>query len=147
MDTASIGEEIQDPERNLPRVGVIGLTVVSSVYLCLNLAYLMVLPADVIAHGSTSEDSKQAMGVFFARTVAGRYAGLAVTVVVALSSFGALNSCMYLSARQFYASARVGFSQSRSLGERETSPARRHPRDRLLDRRVDVRRCPRSPRS
>jgi hypothetical protein len=29
--------------------GVIGLTVVSSVYLCLNLAYLMVLPADVIA--------------------------------------------------------------------------------------------------
>ena len=108
MDTASIGEEIQDPERNLPRVGVIGLTVVSSVYLCLNLAYLMVLPADVIAHGSTSEDSKQAMGVFFARTVAGRYAGLAVTVVVALSSFGALNSCMYLSARQFYASARDG---------------------------------------
>ena len=108
MDTASIGEEIRDPERNLSRVGVIGLTIVSSVYLCLNLAYLMVLPASVIADGSTTEDSKQAMGVFFARTVAGHYAGLAVTVVVALSSFGALNSCMYLSARQFYASARDG---------------------------------------
>ena len=108
MDTASIGEEIRDPERNLHRVGIIGLTIVSSVYLCLNLAYLMVLPASVIANGSTSEDSKQAMGVFFARSVAGRYGGFAVTVIVALSSFGALNSCMYLSARQFYASARDG---------------------------------------
>ena len=125
MDAASIGEEIFDPERNLPRVGICGLTVVSSVYLCLNLAYLMVLPADVIANGSTSEtsDSKRAMGVFFARTVAGRYAGLAVTVVVALSSFGALNSCMYLSARQFYASARDGlFPESLARVNKRQAP-------------------------
>lgn len=125
MDAASIGEEIFDPERNLPRVGICGLTVVSSVYLCLNLAYLMVLPADVIANGSTSEtsDSNRAMGVFFARTVAGRYAGLAVTVVVALSSFGALNSCMYLSARQFYASARDGlFPESLARVNKRQAP-------------------------
>jgi APA family basic amino acid/polyamine antiporter len=116
MDVASMGEELRDPERALPRVGVTGLAIVSLAYICLNIAYLLVLPAEVIANGATSSDDSDdaskrdgvAMGVTFARAVAGRWAGVVVTVVVAVSSFGALNSCLYLSARQFYATARDG---------------------------------------
>jgi len=36
------------------------------------------------------------MGVQFARTVAGNWAGVVMTLVVVTSSFGALNSCLYL---------------------------------------------------
>lgn len=103
MDVASMGEELVSPQKTLPRVGKTGLAIVSAAYILLNVAYLLVLPARVMANGTNG-----AMGVSFARAVAGGWAGAAVTVVVAVSSFGALNSCMYLSARQFYATARDG---------------------------------------
>ena len=126
MDIASMGEELRDAKTALPKVGSTGLAVVSAVYLLMNVAYLLVLPAAIIAGdeeltgggadapagGDAGKGggggSGDAMGVVFARAVAGRWAGLVVTCVVALSSFGALNSCLYLSARQFYATARDG---------------------------------------
>ena len=106
MDVASMGEELRDPQRTLPRVGMTGLAIVSTVYISLNVAYLLVLPAAAIAN---PENGSSAMGVEFAKAVAGGWAGFVVTIVVAMSSFGALNSCMYLNARQFYATARDGF--------------------------------------
>lgn len=107
MDVASMGEELREPEKTLPKVGMTGLGIVSAAYIGMNVAYLLVLPADVI-DGSAGGAQVDAMGVTFARTVAGAWAGHVVTVVVAASSFGALNSCLYLSARQFYAAARDG---------------------------------------
>lgn len=107
MDIASAAEELRDAERMLPKVGSTGLAIVSTVYVLMNIAYLLVLPAEVISHAG-SENGTEAIGVVFAKTVAGRWAGLAVTLVVTLSSLGALNSCLYLSARQFYATARDG---------------------------------------
>ena len=109
MDVASLGEELRDPERALPKVGTTGLSVVSAAYVAMNVAYLLVLPADVVdSSSSAAKDGGDAMGVTFARAVAGDWAANVVTVVVAMSSFGALNSCTLLSARQFYAAARDG---------------------------------------
>ena len=109
MDVASLGEELRDPERALPKVGTTGLSLVSAAYVAMNVAYLLVLPADVVdSSSSTGIGGGDAMGVTFARAVAGDWAAHVVTVVVAMSSFGALNSCTLLSARQFYAAARDG---------------------------------------
>ena len=45
---ANIAAEIKDPERNLARANVLGVIVVVTLYLALNLAYLWVLtPAQV----------------------------------------------------------------------------------------------------
>ena len=127
-----MAEELRDAERALPKVGSTGLLVVSAAYVLMNAAYLLVLPAEIISGGGggtapnvnvsvsvgapienggekgTGGGNEEAMGVIFAQTVAGRWAGFVVTCVVALSSFGALNSCLYLSARQFFATARDG---------------------------------------
>ena len=54
----------------------------------------------------TANNEDVVLGVFFARTVAGSWAGIAVTCVVVVSSFGGLNASIYLGARQFYAAAR-----------------------------------------
>ena len=93
------------------------MTVVSAAYVAMNVAYLLVLPADVVdSSSSAAKGGGDAMGVTFARAVAGDWAANVVTVVVAMSSFGALNSCTLLSARQFYAAARDGLFPRRSRG-------------------------------
>ena len=43
---------LRDPERALPKVGTTGLSVVSAAYVAMNVAYLLVLPADVVDSSS-----------------------------------------------------------------------------------------------
>ena len=70
------------------------------------------------------------MGVTFVRAVAGDWAANVVTVVVAMSSFGALNSCTLLSARKAvnFTPRREGTgsfprrSRGRTRARRRTSP-------------------------
>ena len=49
VEAAKIAEEIVAPERTLPRVFLLGITIVTALYLLLNAAFLHVLPFDQIA--------------------------------------------------------------------------------------------------
>uniref|UniRef100_A0A6A7G6Y4 Large neutral amino acids transporter small subunit 1-like isoform X1 n=2 Tax=Hirondellea gigas TaxID=1518452 RepID=A0A6A7G6Y4_9CRUS len=95
-----VTEELKDPYRNLPRAIWIGLPLVSVLYVLVNMSYLAVLPAAMVA-------TSPAVAVDFGRAVLGPLQ-YCVPVFVALSTFGSLNGILFTSGRLFQAAARQG---------------------------------------
>ena len=83
-DAAKIAEEIDDPDRRLPRIFLIGILGITALYLLLNAAFLQVLPMARIAQ-STLVAGDVAAEIFGARAGA-LMAGLALLVVLASPS-------------------------------------------------------------
>ena len=84
-----VAGEIKEPERALPRAMVLGVLLVSVIYLVINAVYLYALPITQIAN---EETIAQAAAV----TLFSPGAGYWLSGMIALSCFGAL-SCMVLS--------------------------------------------------
>ncbi len=84
QQTNFIAEEIVEPERNLPRALIIGVTIVVAVYLLANFAYLRVLGIEGLAASTApAADTMQA--------VLGPVGGKVIAAGIALSTFGFLN--------------------------------------------------------
>lgn len=100
-DVSFVAGEVEQPERNLPRVLIFGTLLVIAVYVLANIAYFTVLPIDVMRHSP-----------LVAADVASRVVGtVGVTIVgfvVMLSSFGTLNGSMLTGPRVLWAVARDG---------------------------------------
>jgi APA family basic amino acid/polyamine antiporter len=114
---ASIAGEIRDPARNLPRANVLGVIVVVTLYLLLNVAYLWVLtPAQVAASPALAAD--------VARRVAGDAGARFVTALIVVSSLGFLAVITMTGPRLCYAMARDGvfFRQAGTLHPRYRTP-------------------------
>jgi APA family basic amino acid/polyamine antiporter len=110
---ANIAAEIKDPERNLARANVLGVMVVVTLYLALNLAYLWVLtPAQVAASPALAAD--------MARAVAGAAGARFVALLIVVSSLGFLAVVILTGPRLYYAMAKDGLLFERA--------ARLHPR-------------------
>jgi basic amino acid/polyamine antiporter, APA family len=104
---ASIAGEIKDPARNLARANVLGVMVVVTLYLSLNLAYLWVLtPAEVAASPAVAADA--------ARAVAGPAGARFVALLIVISSFGFLAVVILTGARLYYAMAADGLFLGRA---------------------------------
>ena len=98
---ASIAAEIKDPVRNLPRANVLGVILVVSLYLSLNLAYLWVMtPAQIAASPALAAD--------MARAVAGEAGARFVALLIVVSSLGFLSVVILTGARLYYAMAADG---------------------------------------
>jgi basic amino acid/polyamine antiporter, APA family len=108
-----VAGEIEDPQRVLPRAMVLGVLLVSLIYLVINAVYLYALPITQIAK---EETIAQAAAVTLFSSSAGRW----LSATIALSCFGAL-SCMVLSG------ARVPFAMARDRAFFQ-SMGRLHPR-------------------
>lgn len=108
-----VAGEIKDPQRVLPRAMVLGVLLVSLIYLVINAVYLYALPITQIAK---EETIAQAAAVTLFSSSAGRW----LSATIALSCFGAL-SCMVLSG------ARVPFAMARDRAFFQ-SMGRLHPR-------------------
>src|SRR3989454_4834277 len=101
QQTNFIAEEIVEPERNLPRALVLGVTIVVTVYILTNLAYLRVLGhAGLAASTAPAADTMQA--------VLGPIGGQIIAAGIALSTFGFLNLVILLTPRVLPASAPGG---------------------------------------
>lgn len=96
-----VGGEVKDPERNLPRALVGGMVLVGVIYLAINAVYLYALPMTGIAASTTVAQS--AAATMFSPTV-GRWLAL----MIAVSCFGAMASCILTGARVYYAMAEDG---------------------------------------
>lgn len=96
-----VSGEVKDPQRNIPRALVSGLLLVGVVYLVINAVYLYGLPMGEIAQ-ATAVAKSSALVLFSAR--AANWLGL----VIALSCFGAMASCILSGARVYYAMAEDG---------------------------------------
>lgn len=94
-------EETRDPERTIPRALMLGTAVVVAVYLSLNAAYLLVLPMPkVLASTHIAFDATQA--------AAGAAAASAISILVLVSSFGAMSGIILAGPRVYYAMAEDG---------------------------------------
>src|SRR5947207_7807401 len=94
-------EETRDPERTIPRALMLGTALVVVIYLALNSAYLLVLPFDrVLASTHIAFDATLA--------TAGPSAASAISVLVIVSSFGAISGIVLAGPRVYYAMAEDG---------------------------------------
>jgi APA family basic amino acid/polyamine antiporter len=100
-DLNLVGSEVQNPERNFRRVILGGVLFVIGIFLLFNGVCLYALPLKVL---STSQNP--ASDVF--ASLAGRNAALWVTLILAVSALGTLNSSILSGARVDYAMARDG---------------------------------------
>src|SRR3954451_642997 len=94
-------EETHNPERIIPRALMLGTAVVVVIYLALNSAYLLVLPFDA-ALTSTH------IAFDATRATAGTGAESAISVLVIISSFGAISGIVLAGPRVYYAMADDG---------------------------------------
>jgi amino acid transporter len=100
-DLSFAAGEVQRPERNLPRALVLGTAAVVVIYLLANVAYLYVSPIERVAQSRLI--AADTMVAIF-----GRVGEALVSVIVMISTFGALNGSMLLAPRIFFALADDG---------------------------------------
>ena len=100
-DVSFVAGEVRDPQRTLPRAIVTGTIAIIGIYLAANVAYLYVVPLDRLATSPLiAADTMQAL--------VGRAGVAFVSVVVTISTFGALIAIMLAAPRIFFAMAEDG---------------------------------------
>jgi len=100
-DLGDIGEEIVEPQRNIPRAIIMGLFTVAASYLLANVVYFRTLPFAAIA-------SSQHVASDVVNSIAGPRGAEWLTVAMAISALGALHVVVLTGARIPYAMARDG---------------------------------------
>lgn len=101
-----IGEEIKNPQRNLPLALGFGTLIVIGLYLLLNVMYVYVMPIDSLI--ALNETPGQIAAVEVIRQVAGTVGATLVLCLILLTTFNSTNSSILMSARIYYAMARDG---------------------------------------
>ncbi len=95
-----IGDELKSPQRNLPRSLILGILLVTGLYLLMSAMYAYVLPVDEMAR------SKLVAADVAERCFSG--GGRWIAVAVMLSTFGAANAVILTSARVYYSMSERG---------------------------------------
>jgi len=99
-----VTEEIKDPVRNFPRVILIGIPLVTVLYILVNVSYFTVMtPSELVA--------SSAVAITYGDRVFGG-ASFLVPIAVACSSFGAANGSAFSAGRLTYAAGRNGHMMS-----------------------------------
>jgi APA family basic amino acid/polyamine antiporter len=96
-----IAEEVKDPQRNLPRSILLGVTAVILLYVGANLAYLHVLGAPALAASRTPAADA-------AMRVMGSTGATVISTLIVVSTFGFLNHALLTAPRVYYAMAADG---------------------------------------
>jgi APA family basic amino acid/polyamine antiporter len=96
-----VAGEVKNPQRNLPRALIWGLLLVGVVYISINAVYVYALPMKEIAAQETVAQTA-AVSMF-----SGKVAPW-LSMMVALSCFGAMAPCLMSGARVYYAMAEDG---------------------------------------
>ncbi|XP_034714507.1 b(0,+)-type amino acid transporter 1 isoform X1 [Etheostoma cragini] len=95
-----VTEELKRPEVNLPRAVVIAISLVTGLYLLVNVSYLTVMtPKELM--------SSSAVAVTWGNKVLGSW-GWIMSVAAALSAFGSLNGTFFSGGRVWFVAAREG---------------------------------------
>lgn len=100
IDAGAIAGEMKKPEKDLPKALVGGLLMIIFVYVMINIAYLFVIPAEVMMNSQTPA-AEVAKGLF------GHIGGSIISVAILISVFGTCGANLFSSARQPYALAQT----------------------------------------
>ncbi len=104
-----VAAEVRDPNRNIPRALLGGVGILIAVYVGANLAYHGVLSMSELKEAGMSTGPvmlRKQFGVF--GEGAGEFAATAVSLIISLSAFGAINSNLMHSPRVAYAMGQDG---------------------------------------
>jgi APA family basic amino acid/polyamine antiporter len=97
------GGEVKDPRRTLPLALGLGCTIVILLYMLANVAYLVVLPLDVIQHAPSDRVATAMMQAMFPA-----WGSAAMAAAIMISTFGCVNSLVLAGPRVYYAMAGDG---------------------------------------
>ncbi|AQY50162.1 amino acid permease-associated protein [Listeria weihenstephanensis FSL R9-0317] len=98
IHVGNIAGEMKNPKKDLPKAIVFGLTGVMVVYLLINIAYLLVMPATALA--STATPASDVANIIF-----GSIGGKLITIGILVSVFGTINGYTMTGIRIPYAMA------------------------------------------
>jgi APA family basic amino acid/polyamine antiporter len=108
------GDEVVNPKRTIPLSLAIGTSIVTLLYLLVNVVYLLVIPlqgspesTDTFARGIQFA-SNDRVAIAVAEVVGGSGATIAIAVLIMISTFGCNNGCILSGARVYYALAKDG---------------------------------------
>lgn len=104
--TGYLGGEIKNPNRNLPLALVFGVLFIIVVYTSINFTYLFVLPIDQLV--TTSQTQNAIAAVEVVKHFLGSGGGLAISLLILLTTFGATNTTALMPPRLYMAMAREG---------------------------------------
>lgn len=108
LESATVpAEEVQDPERTIPRATILGTLITTVVYLLATVAIMGIIPTAQLAK-STAPFADATRIIFNAP-----WAGRAMAVVAMISTFGALNGWILLQGRVPLAAAEDGLFPAR----------------------------------
>jgi APA family basic amino acid/polyamine antiporter len=92
--------ELKNPEKDLPFAMATGVLVVTTLYVLANVAYLLVLPADAIAHAPQDR-----VGTAALQAILGAPGLYIMAIAIMISTFGCNNGLILSGARVYYAMA------------------------------------------
>ena len=96
-----VAGEVKDPQRNIPRALILGISLVGAIYIAINAVYLYALPMAGIA--AETAVAQSAAVVLFSASAA-RW----LSLTIAISCFGAMAVAILTGARVYYAMAADG---------------------------------------
>lgn len=99
-----IGEEVKNPQRNIPRALILGTSIIILFYLGMNAAYLRILPVEAYAAMAAAQEKIAAVEA--ANVMFGSAGAILLSLLILCSTFNCTNSTILMSARIFYAMSR-----------------------------------------
>ncbi|MBI2928404.1 MAG: amino acid permease [Verrucomicrobia bacterium] len=99
IDVSHVAGEVRRPERNLPKGLALGVGALTLLYLVVNLAYLRVVPIEVMRQAPTGVAATVATAAY------GPHGGTLLNTLVVLSMFGAMGGLVMTLPRLYYAMA------------------------------------------
>lgn len=123
-----IGEEIENPKKNLPKAMIFGILVIILIYLLANFAYLYVMPVDELIN-NLKADKNLIAAVVVVDKIFGNGGALIVSGMILISTFGCTNATILLSSRIYYAMAKDGIFFK---GAAKTHPKNQTPAKALI---------------
>ena len=99
---AYIGEEIKEPQKNLPLALLYGTLIVIISYVLLNVVFFYILPIDAFIQMGPNSIA----AVEVAKKMSGSFGAIAVAILILITTLNSTNSTIMMSARMVYAMAR-----------------------------------------
>jgi APA family basic amino acid/polyamine antiporter len=101
VDVASVAGEVENPDRNLPRILSLGMIAIIALYLAVNIVYLSLAPlAELRGHDTVAP--------LILERLLGKAGSVVVTAMMVVSILGAANGAILAGARVTWAQARDG---------------------------------------
>jgi APA family basic amino acid/polyamine antiporter len=118
-DASKIAGEVRDPGRTLPRAFVLGLSIVTAVYITVTTVFIYLVPPVQIK-------SDEAFAALAGAALFGRTGEVAFATIIVISVAGSLTAVLMASPRVYYAMARDGlfFPSLARIDPRRGTPAR-----------------------